>query len=534
MAEKKISEASTFRKLKKAELLQLIEDLLSENEHLKRHIDILEGDQVAFLQLFEYAPDALFLMDSVTKKISHINKEAARLFGVGNLNHVLGTSAYDFLQDLYSEQTRNEINQVLDLENKWASEVELKTLSGATFWADVAICRLKINNRNCQLGRIYDISTKVQARQELEFNEQMYKRLAEHIPGIVYVCDKEYYDILYLCNKTEDILGFSADAFINNEVIFSQLYHPDDKERVTEAIEKAMASHQPYHLEYRMRTKDGPYCWIEDHGMVIKVNEKDVVQGVMLNASEKKAAEQELNAQNEYLTKVNAELDSFAYSVSHDLRAPINSAMGLLELLKDDPDSPRRDQFIELSRKSLHKLDDFIQDVINISKNARVGLSLSEIEFAPMVEDILDDLRFESTYDKIRLQLDIHQKHNFVSDPQRVRVVLNNLLSNAFRYSDAHKEDPFVRIELQSTPEGISCSVIDNGVGIEEKHLEEIFKMFYRAHDHIKGSGLGLYLVKETIERLKGKIEVQSEYRKGSTFRFELPNLGRNKSEVSV
>jgi PAS domain S-box-containing protein len=525
MADQRGESKPAFHKFKKQDLVEQAELLHNENQQIKLKMSRLEENMEIYRRMFTEAPDALFLMDSDHKTLSRYNRAAADLFELADEKTALGKPAVNYLKALYSQEALKEINQQLDEKGMWNKEVELKTQQKKTFWGDVSIVRIKLDGRVCQFGRIHDISQKISDRERLAVSEQQFRTLAEYIPGIVYICNVSKDRFMYLNSRTREVLGYAPEQFLNQQIAMGSLVHEEDKAEVDQVINKSVNQLSPYHIEYRIKRQDGSYGWVEDHGTVISREKEVCLQGIILDATRQKNALNALHQENTYLSKLNAELDSFAYSVSHDLRAPINSAMGLLDLLKDDPDGPRRDQFIELSLKSLSKLDDFIQDVIQISRNARAELSLTEIDFERVIREILDGLRFEAEYEKISLRLDIQQPHSFVSDLQRVEVILSNLISNAFRYSDTNKDDPYVSIELASNQLGISCSISDNGVGIEKQHLDEIFKMFYRAHDHIRGSGLGLYLVQETINRLNGKIEVNSEARKGSTFRFYLPNL---------
>jgi signal transduction histidine kinase len=126
----------------------------------------------------------------------------------------------------------------------------------------------------------------------------------------------------------------------------------------------------------------------------------------------------------------------------------------------------------------------------------------------------------------IRTEMHVTQDLPFFSDPKRLTVVLNNLLANAFRYSDPYKPQSFVRVSVTVDAQGATIRIEDNGIGIEREHLDKIFLMFYRATESRSGSGLGLYIVKETIETLQGQIKVQSRIGEGTVFSIHLPNLG--------
>jgi signal transduction histidine kinase len=117
---------------------------------------------------------------------------------------------------------------------------------------------------------------------------------------------------------------------------------------------------------------------------------------------------------------------------------------------------------------------------------------------------------------------------NFYSDPKRLQILFNNLVSNAFRYHDLSKETPFIKVQVTFDQNHAVIQVSDNGKGVHPEHVGNIFEMFYRATDDSKGSGLGLYIVKETVEKLQGIIQVHSVPREGTTFTLRIPNLEAN------
>ncbi|MCU0392931.1 MAG: HAMP domain-containing histidine kinase [Thermoflexibacter sp.] len=225
------------------------------------------------------------------------------------------------------------------------------------------------------------------------------------------------------------------------------------------------------------------------------------------------------------LQKLNAELDRFVYSVSHDLRAPITSVLGLTYLGKRTSNVEEMHQYLDLQEKSLKKLDNFISDILNYARNSRMELHVQEINFGTEFENIVE---LQTQYDPnqhIQTQVAVSQNYLFFTDKQRLMIVLNNLIGNAFRYYNPYQTSPFIHLSVEVFPQKAIIKVQDNGIGIGKEHLDKIFEMFYRATDKTTGSGLGLYIAKEVVEKLKGKISVSSELGKGTTFKIEIPNL---------
>ena len=234
-----------------------------------------------------------------------------------------------------------------------------------------------------------------------------------------------------------------------------------------------------------------------------------------------------LKSQNEDLNRVNMELDKFVYSTSHDLRAPLKSIMGLINISKEstDTDNNGMNERLEMINKSVQKLDNFIEDILQYYRNSRMEAERDEINYEEMIQEIRNNLKFMEGTKNLNLQVEIHKGETFFSDKRRISVILNNLVSNAIKYSDVSKENMFVNIFVECSKENATITIEDNGIGIADKDKEKIFKMFYRATKLSTGSGLGLYIVKESLDKLGGTITLESELTKGTKFIVEIPNL---------
>ena len=357
-------------------------------------------------------------------------------------------------------------------------------------------------------------------------SEDQFRTLAESIPGAVYLTTSDTKrEIVYFNGKIETLCGYTAEDFLEGRANSRMLMHPEDQAWVKPALKEAVANDRPYHFTYRWKHKEGHTCWIEEYGSSITKNQKQYFQGVLFDVSEKKQREQELQKQNDDLKKANAELDHFAYSVSHDLRAPLTSAMGLLYLLKTEKDETQRDHFIGVIEQSLLRLDNFVQEIIHLTKNARTELKVETIHLKSMIDEVIASQKYSADYDQVAIRTEVSQTEDFCTDSRRLWIILNNLVSNAIRYHFPLRKESYVRVVATVTQQELVLSVTDNGIGIQQEHLEKIFDMFYRATDRKSGSGLGLYLVKETVERLEGSVSVVSTYEEGTTFTIILPSL---------
>lgn len=234
--------------------------------------------------------------------------------------------------------------------------------------------------------------------------------------------------------------------------------------------------------------------------------------------------EKEIMAKNELLAKTNTELDRFVYSASHDLRAPLRSLLGLIEVTRHTTNPEELEQCYSLMKDRVHNMDAFIKEIIDFSRNARQSINKEPVILFQAIQETIDDLKFAEGLEQIYVRLEIPRDHQIVTDKSRLSVILHNLIGNAFKYSDAKKENQEVAIRVFPEGETTRIEIADNGLGIAAEHHEKIFEMFYRASEQSQGSGLGLYIVRETLTRLNGTIQLKSALGQGTTFTLRLPN----------
>jgi signal transduction histidine kinase len=241
---------------------------------------------------------------------------------------------------------------------------------------------------------------------------------------------------------------------------------------------------------------------------------------------------EELTKTNDLLRKINMELDNFVYSVSHNLRAPLMSVLGLVTIARmEDKEAKPGEHLFNMIEHSIHRLDDTLKEILDYSRNARTETSITEVRLGDIFNDSLERLRYLKGFDRIAKQIRIDADVPIYSDGYRLSIIFQNLISNSIKYQDVEKLNSFIRIEAEVTPHEIRIGFSDNGVGIREEYLPKIFGMFFRATERSEGAGLGLYIVKESVNKLGGEISLDSTYNEGTTFNIRLPNLTPNPVE---
>ena len=237
----------------------------------------------------------------------------------------------------------------------------------------------------------------------------------------------------------------------------------------------------------------------------------------------------DIKEKNAQLQKINHEMDSFVNRTSHDLRTPIISVAGITELIEHETDLKVIAEYTALQKKTLSRMDDLINDIIDFSKNKRLDLKPDEIDFETIIGNTLADHKHTKIAEGIRIITNIKQYEKFISDSRRLSIIINNLVSNAVKYSDPAKENSWINISVIVADNHATIEVSDNGIGIEESQLDKIFTMFYRATSSATGSGLGLYIIKETVDKLNGYITINSKKGDGTSMKVVIPEAGITK-----
>lgn len=331
-------------------------------------------------------------------------------------------------------------------------------------------------------------------------------------------------------------ITFSNEHFHRNEVFWKNvvgksLYELDTPEFNDEysfdllisKINEAIISARLLQFEESFITEETELYTLKSILPVYNANhqlENIIVIGI--DITEIKSIEKNILQKNEELKKINSELDNFVYSVSHDLRSPLLSVKGILSLIfKTAQLEPKVDNYLKMAEKSILRLDETILEILEYSRNARLGLQYDEVYLFDMVSAIYDDLKYSNTQ-KIRFNTEINFDGFIITDRARINTVLKNIIGNAFKYLKK-EEDSIVQFKAKKENGNLLIEVTDNGEGIPKEHLSKIFDMFYRASNTSAGTGLGLYICKEILNKMNGEIKISSVKDEGTTVFVKIP-----------
>ncbi len=338
---------------------------------------------------------------------------------------------------------------------------------------------------------------------------------------------------LFWSVKTKELMGLPPDAEVNPDA-FIKAVHPDDRERCARIVQEAVQPENggSYENEFRIvRFSDGKTRWLRSKGKVSFDEQENPIRftGVTQDISPRKESEEALESTNKQLLRINNDLDNFIYTASHDLKAPITNIEGLMQLLlRNLPDeileTERVQRIAGMMEESVERFKKTIANLTEVVKlqKEHSGEKVS-IDLGVVIREVQLDLEPMIEAADAVVEIDAENCQSIRFSEKNLRSVVYNLLSNAIKYRSSDRK-PIVQIHCESTNAYDVLSVKDNGLGMAEDRLGQLFTMFKRFHAHVEGTGIGLYMVKKMVENAGGHIKVESQLGEGSVFRVYFPH----------
>ncbi|MGK7390671.1 MAG: sensor histidine kinase [Candidatus Cyclobacteriaceae bacterium M2_1C_046] len=352
--------------------------------------------------------------------------------------------------------------------------------------------------------------------------ERTFRDIFNYSSDLIYIHDEN--GVFIDVNQTVlDKYGYPKEEIIGKTPGIFGVPGKNDIPAVMQMIKIAWEEDIPQRFEWWSLKKDGEEFLKE---IVIRKGryfDRDVLIATGRDITDRQRAEMQLKKQNQELKQLNTALDAFVYSASHDLKAPLSSMKGLLDLMKKD-DPARIKEYISKLKESVNRLNQFVSDLIDYSRNAKTGVEFQKIKINDSIKQIVNQLKYAEEAENIVFDLQTNAPKEIKSDPFRIRTILSNLISNSIRYHDNQKKNKYIIIRSSVEKNHLILEVIDNGIGIASEHQDKIFKMFYRSKEKdISGSGLGLFMVKEAVDLLEGTIAINSTPGNGTKIKVSLP-----------
>ena len=336
------------------------------------------------------------------------------------------------------------------------------------------------------------------------------------------VVSEEFYKIFDITSKVD------RNQIHESSDYFRKWIHPDDLALALRSYQDVREGGESQAIDYRIIDNNNIQKHVHSilRGECDRKNNPVKVWGTIQDITQRKRAEQQLQEQYSELEIVNAELDRFVYSVTHDLKAPLANMQGIINLTKEKDQVGLFLKYRPILESSVQKMKGFIDELIIYARNTNQEVQKDRI----VIKDFLDEMMSEHQYVKaaqnIQFEVVSEGEKEFLTDQSRIRIVLNNLVSNAIKYHDNSKADQFVRVYCKIESNQAIFKVEDNGLGMNEEDARRIFDMFYRVTNKsstVEGTGIGLHIVKEAIKKIGGTISTESKISIGTTFTITIP-----------
>jgi PAS domain S-box-containing protein len=485
------------------------------------HIDITEQklaeknireSEAKYKMLMEQASDGIYLADA-EGNIVDANTKACEMFGY---------SKEEFLHKNIKDLTNSEYGKATSarVTDKYRQNILLERSfikkDGLPLTVEIS-ARLLENGGHQAILR--DITERKKLENVLKESERKFRALIENASDMILILNQAQV-IQYVSPSASKILHYSEQQMLGLDTI--HLIHEKDRPKYRDFLNTLLQSPDTKHFlqDLRIQKSNREYRYIEVVG--VNLLKDNVINGIIINihdVTERKNTEIQL-------LNTNFELDSFVYRASHDMKAPLRSIMGLINITKKEAqNTPNLTEYFNMMEVSVVKLDNFLKNLTNFVRDSRLEISPEEINFEEVINESLNSLKFIENAHIIAIVKKIDVKSKFFSDFNRISTIINNLLSNSFKYHRNIPNESYIRIEIQADKEKASIVIEDNGSGVDKKYQSKIFDMFYRASEKSYGSGLGLYIVKTAITKLNGTIDLVSEPGEKTIFTIVLPNL---------
>ncbi|MDR3611264.1 MAG: PAS domain S-box protein, partial [Ignavibacteriaceae bacterium] len=493
-----------------------------------------------FKTLFETSKDGIAIIANGMIVLS--NDSFATLFGYKKKEEINNSSLLELVSSNDGFKVAEYI-QMLELGKDVPGRFEFlgKRKDKSIFFVEVSPSLFNIEEKNFVVIDARDVTERKRAQQAIRESEEKYRNITENIDDFLFTFERvgKVLKPIFYTTSAEKITGYTQSEFLSESTLFLKIIYPDDFQLVKNKLAGILRSKVQVseEMEFRIINKNGNVVWVRTKINVIRNAEGKLskIYGLVSDISLRKKAEEELNKSTENLIKLNETKDKFISIISHDLRTPFSSILGFTDLLIADEELTEEEKkqyirFIQESSKSMLALVNSLLDWTRL-QTGRIKFEPEKITAGLIIKDSINSLSGNAFQKNIQIKSEIESNVTVYVDQSLIMQVFNNLISNAIKFTR-----PGGEIVISGYPSNkarfYEFSVSDNGVGIKKEIINELFRVDTKYSSEgtsgEKGTGLGLSLVKEIIEKHGGNIWVESEYGKGTSFKFLLPIASAN------
>jgi len=409
------------------------------------------------------------------------------------------------------------------------------------FFAEASLSTFKSEDKNFVVMIARDVTEKKRTQQAIKNSEERYRNLTENIDDFLFTFDKIGNTLrpVFYTASVEKVTGYTQTDLLGDSRLILKIIHPDDfpaikKKLITLLRSKIQLSGE---FEFRIINKHGNIAWVRNKLNLVRDGEGKIqkIYGLVSDITLRKKAEEELTKSTDNLIKLNDTKDRFISIISHDLRTPFTSILGFTDLLLSDSDlnADEQKQYIEFIRESSKSMLSLVNSLLDWTRlqTGRIRFEPERIEVHKIIENSLNALSGVAFQKNIEIVSKVKDDIFVYVDKELLLQAFNNLLSNAIKFTPKYGSIT-ISVAQSARMRFLEFSIKDTGMGIKPENLQKLFridtKFSSEGTDGEKGTGLGLSLVNEIIEKHGGNIYVESEYGKGSTFKFTLPVASAN------
>lgn len=494
-----------------AELEQLVHD----------QADRLLENELKFKTIFDQAAIGIMEVDSNSGALLHVNSRLCKILGYSAEELVM--KHFDTLS--HPDDLDSGLNYFERMESGEISEFELLKRylhkDGTVVWANLMITPLWLpgNKPTSHIAIVEDVTARLEAERIAVEYRQRIESLINTIDGIVWEANPFTFEFAFISGKSKDILGYTSEEWLASPTFWVDHIHPDDREYRLHYCYSFADKLEQHDFEYRMIAKDGSVVWLRDIVNVVIADGKVVMlRGIMIDITKNKQAERDLNHSFDLVNEQNKRLLNFSYIVSHNLRSHTSNIQSISALIESATSNEERNEMVALLKTVSNSLNETLLNlnkVVNIQTNINVIVEpLALYEYINRTLSVLHD---QIVLKKACILNKVPQTVLVNYNPAYLESILLNFIFNAIRYS--HPERPPL-IELTCQQEGqVVLTIKDNGIGMDlEKHGAELFGMYKTFNGNADSRGVGLFISKNQIDAMGGKVTVASEFGTGTTF----------------
>jgi PAS domain S-box-containing protein len=468
--------------------------------------------------LIKSIPDYIYFKDCSGKFIK-INKSFSRALGLSSPDQAVGKTDKHYFGIKHFQHTQREEKQIIQNKRPLIGAIRKESWPvNNGQWVSVTKMPLYGPDREVigTFGVSRDITKQRQSEEELRRREERFRHFFGQVQVGVAIVNSSF-EVLEVNNAFCSISNYSKKELIDTQ--FLRFFTAEQGTEIKKQLGRIKANQaEHYQTECKLFLKNGNAIYVIFQLLRLDASNerKDQFLCQVVDINDRMVAEEQLLIRNN-------ELNNFVYKVSHDLRAPLLSVKGLINLMRIEKDPALYESYVGMIEERVEKLDGFIRDILSHSKNLNTEVSTEEIDLKEVIENCFAQMQFYTKSIDIEKKVAVNGA-SFFSDAQRIQEILRNLISNAVIYSSKERKQSFVHVNVRSDLKKCTILVEDNGIGIKKVYLDKIFQMFYRANDKVEGSGIGLYIVQQSVLKLGGQVHVESKLNSGTRFTLTIPN----------